>query len=52
VDALDGIIIAGNASIDDASGADGQRDVPPTPVPTAEPAPESTAVPAAGTPAA
>lgn len=52
VDALDGIIIAGNASIDDASGADGQRDVPPTPVPTAEPAPESTAAPAAGTPAA
>jgi len=47
VEALDGVIIAGEAAVDDASGADGQRDVPPTPVPTVPP--EPTAVPTAVT---
>jgi hypothetical protein len=54
VTALDGVIIAGNAATDDASGADGERDVPPTPQPTAPPEPTvaPTAVPVSGTPAA
>ncbi len=52
VNALGGVtIISGNAATDDASGADGERDVPPTPVPTATTAPEPTAVPTTEVPA-
>lgn len=47
VTGADGIIITTNPAVDDASGADGERDVPPTPVPTATPIPEPTAVPTA-----
>jgi len=53
VTALAGVIITSNAAIDDASGADGERDVPPPPPePTAVPPAVPTAAPATGTPAA